>query len=231
MIDFQLDADGDLAIDPTLLLDEPTLEEVMFGAGFQLGEQPGIWQVAIDVDGAEVVIPVDLIVPEAMTSGAGRRGARLGVHGKQAARRAVGLEAAMVDHSPITVEAMEPRDVRAVVVEVAGFAALLVAKMHKIRHRRRGRPNRLSDKDAADVYRIMQVASPDEVAMTLDQLCRHAMAADATKQALSYLDELFGRRAGGGVTLAQRALRGSVDETSVATLCVSFTERVISSLQ
>jgi hypothetical protein len=58
-------------------------------------------------DGDELVIPVDLIVPEGAASGGGRRGARLGPHGNRAARRAVGLEAALVDHSTMTVAALD----------------------------------------------------------------------------------------------------------------------------
>jgi hypothetical protein len=52
------------------------------------------------VDGEELLIPIDLIVPEGAATGGGRRGARLGLHGNRAARRAVGLEAALVDHAP-----------------------------------------------------------------------------------------------------------------------------------
>ncbi len=105
--------DGDLALDPTLLGDEPELEASMRDAGFQLLEsrphrpEPGIWVATAIVEGEELVIPVDLIVPEGAASGGGRRGARLGPHGNRAARRAVGLEAAQAgvgeerEHEPV----------------------------------------------------------------------------------------------------------------------------------
>jgi hypothetical protein len=80
-------------------------------------------------------VPVDLIVPEAASTGEGRRGARLGPHGNRAARRAVGLEAALVDHSPITISALDRADARVMTAEVAGPAALIVAKAHKINDR------------------------------------------------------------------------------------------------
>jgi hypothetical protein len=86
--------DGDLALDPTLLGDDPRLEDTMRGAGFELlepaagGTEPGIWVKSELLDGQHLIIPIDLIVPEAATSGSGRRGARLGPHGKRAARRA-----------------------------------------------------------------------------------------------------------------------------------------------
>jgi hypothetical protein len=59
-------------------------------------------------------VPVDLIVPEGAAPPGGRRGVRLGTHGRQAARRAVGLEAALVDNSVMTIETLDPLDFRSV---------------------------------------------------------------------------------------------------------------------
>ena len=226
--------DGDLALDPTLLGDEPELEASMGGAGFRLWEpdggnrtEPGIWVRHERIGEQDLTFPIDLIVPEAAAADGGRRGARLGVHGNRAARRAIGLEAALIDHGAITVSALEPNDDRRFDVEVAGLAALIVAKAHKIHDRAAsGRTDRLSDKDAADVFRIMQTARPDEVASTLRELLADPIAGTVTDHALTYMDELFGRRAGIGVVMAQRALRLAVDEAQVATLCVAFAEQV-----
>ena len=68
---------------------------------------PGVWYGSAVVDGRKLDVTIDLILPEAAAPPGGRRGARLGAHGKRAARRAVGLEAALVDHSPMTVVALE----------------------------------------------------------------------------------------------------------------------------
>lgn len=46
--------------------------------------------------GDAVIVPMELIVPEGASTGEGRRGARIPPHGKRAAQRAVGLEAALV---------------------------------------------------------------------------------------------------------------------------------------
>jgi len=227
--------DGDLALDPTLLGDDPELETTMRNAGFELWEQeenrsqPGIWLRTEEVDGERLIIPIDLIVPEAAAVGApGRRGARLGAHGNRAARRAVGLEAALVDHDTMTVAALDLSDPRAIDVEVAGVAALLVAKAHKIHDRVvSGRADRLSDKDAADVVRIMQTTSPRAVGATLAELRLHPLAGEPTETALTYMSDLFGRRAGEGVAMAQRALRLAIPEAQVATLSVSFVERLL----
>jgi hypothetical protein len=225
--------DGDLALDPTLLGDDPELEATMRQAGFELWEQkdrtqPGIWLRTEKVDGEDVIIPIDLIVPEAAATGGGRRAARLGRHGDRAARRAVGLEAVLVDHDAMIVAALDPEDARTIEVEVAGVGALIVAKAHKIHDRlATGRADRLSDKDASDVVRIMQTASALDVGATLADLRLHAVARATTETALGYVADLFGRRAGDGVTMAQRALRLAIPADQVATLCVSFTERML----
>ena len=103
----------------------------MRAAGFELSlidghVEPGVWITTTTVDGNEVTVPVDLIVPDAAAAPGGRRGARLGVHGRHAARRASGLEAALVDHSPMQITALDPRDTRVVQALVAGEAALFV---------------------------------------------------------------------------------------------------------
>jgi hypothetical protein len=154
----------------------------------------------------------------------------LGVHGKRAARRAVGLEAALIDRSLLSISALEPGDSRRVIANVAGPAALLVAKMHKIHDRvASGKTDRISDKDALDVYRIMQTTEPDEISQTLRRLQDNVVAGAVTSTALEYMQELFGRRAGAGVTMAQNALRLAIDEETIATLSIAFTQRVLSS--
>jgi hypothetical protein len=84
-------------------------------------------------------------------------------------------------------------------VEVAGTAALLVSKAHKIHDRLASkRPERAEDKDASDVYRLMQTSAPDEVGDTLAQLQRDEIAGPVTTAAVGYLTNLFGRRQGRG---------------------------------
>jgi ribosomal protein L11 len=173
--------DGDLVLDPALLDDEPRLEVAMTDAGFKLLEprperpEPGIWVETVLVDGLELSVQVDLIVPEAAAAGGGRRGARLGPHGKRAARRATGLEAALVDHAPMTIASHDASDQRSFEVEVAGAAALLIAKAYKIHDRLDSpRDDRADDKDAADVYRLMQTTKPANIGERMAQLRRES---------------------------------------------------------
>jgi hypothetical protein len=224
--------DGDLTLDPSLLFDEPALEAAMRRAGFDLAVEdghvePGVWVASANVAGESVPIPVDLIVPEGAASGGGRRGARLGAHGKVATRRAVGLEAVLLDHSPMTVAALDPADARSVEVEVAEPAALLVAKAHKLHDRvASGKAARIDDKDAADVFRLMQTTKPTDVGRTLARLSQDPVAGTVTVDAITYLGELFGRRGRRGIEMAARALRIGVPEAQVETLCIAYTKRL-----
>jgi hypothetical protein len=163
--------DSDLAIDPRALLDDPRIEEAMIAAKFHRDlthPQPGSW---LSPDG----IPVDLMVPEALAGQGGRRGARIPPHSTHATRRTPGLEAAIVDNTPIMITALDPADDRELTVAVAGPAALLIAKLHKIAERK-NHPGRLIDKDAHDIYRLLVATSTTAIATRLrelaaDELC------------------------------------------------------------
>lgn len=228
--------DGDLALDPEALADTPALGELMEAAGFKLAElqgaaEPGIWQKPVRIGDAEVLIPVDLIVPTGVAPTGGTRGARLGAHGKRAARKAVGLEAALVDNDLMPVEPLEPDDRRRSRPRVAGTAALLVAKTHKLNDRiESGRLDRLDDKDASDMVRLMQRSRPEAVAEKLAELLAHPSAGPPTELAIERLQALFGGRAGAGITMAARALRGAMPEGRVRAICLAYAEELRGSL-
>ncbi len=230
--------DGDLALDPTILGDDPNLEAAMASAGLTRltsprgHSEPGTWVANARLGGEDVVIPVDLIVPQALGKPGKRGGARLGSHGKQAARLVPGIEAVLVDHQPMTIKALDPADTRSLDVKVAGVAAMLVAKAHKIHDREvGGKSHRQDDKDASDVVRLMQTTSPTDVAVTLADLMTHAMAGESTADGVRYLDELFGRRSGRGIVMATRALEFGIPAAAVETLSVSYTGRLLEALR
>ena len=224
--------DGDIALDPIVLGDTPELEATMRAAGFEIlpqpAGQPGIWTVTLDIEGVETIVPVDLIVPDAVAPPGGRRSARIAPHGRQSARKAVGLEAAIVDHSPMTIAALDPDDDRSIIVEVAGLAAMLVAKAHKISDRLKANStDRLSDKDAADVYRIMQTVSTPDLGDTLRRLRGDPIAGAVTTEALDLLREQFGVRNGPAIAMAQRSLALAIDPDQIAAVSVAFTAALL----
>ncbi|WP_202869705.1 hypothetical protein [Kribbella caucasensis] len=180
--------DSDLAVDPRQLGEHPLLEEAMKRAGFvpnPTSRQPGAWL-------SPAGIPVDLMVPEAFAGAGGKqaRGARIPPHSKMATRRARGLEAALIDHSPLEITALDPADDRRYTVKVAGTAALLVAKLHKIAERSDA-PTRLVDKDAHDSYRILIDIETAELAEAFGRLCQNKVSSAETEQALVFLTDLF----------------------------------------
>lgn len=202
-------SDGDLGLDPRTLDDEPLIQERLMAAGFELlaDNQPGLWGRKEMV--GDVVVPVELdLLVGAKLAGSGTRSANIRPHDKMTARRVPGLEAAIVDRSPMTITALDDSE-RSVEVNVAGPAALLVAKAHKI-HDRLGNPGRLTNKDAGDVYRLMVGAPQREVISTFQALINDPLVGDVTANGLKFLREQFGGPAAPGVALAIEALAGDI---------------------
>ena len=193
--------DSDLAIDPRSLDDIPLLEEAMTRAGFTrdlLHPQPGSW---LSPSG----VPVDLMVPEALVQGSGRRSARIPPHSRHATRRTPGLEAAVVDHGPMTITALDPTDRRTAKIAVAGPAALLTSKLHKLGERQ-GDPGRLVDKDAHDVYRLLVATETAGLGARLIRLLRDPLAGPATAVAIEHLRTLFAEPTGLGSVIGSLTL-------------------------
>lgn len=205
--------DSDLALDTRSLSDVPLLEDAMSEAGFRRdpdSPQPGSWLNSAG-------IPVDLMVPETLAGASGRRGARIPPHSKHAVRRAAGLEAALVDNSPMLVTSLGNGDDRAYTANVAGPAALLVAKLHKLGERQ-ATPGRLIDKDAHDLYRLLVATRTKDIAQSLRRLQTDPLAGPTTDQGLHYLADLFAAGpAATGSVMAGRAEEGIGEPVTVAT--------------
>lgn len=216
--------DGDLAVDPRELQDQPSLEVAMAAAGFQLSGNPGIWLAA--GSGAQV----DLLVPESLAFGTGRRAARIPGHGASSARRVVGLEAAIVDNEAHTLTALEPLDRRALSVRLAGPTALLVAKLHKVGERRES-PDRLVDKDALDIYRLLSAVSTPTFARVLQDLLADPISASVTRTAVTYLGELFGSADGIGSRMAARAVVPLMDGETMAQSSAALAQDLLAALE
>ena len=161
----QFTTDSDLVLDVDLLSDNPELTEALKAANFTPVREdlPGQWQGAHG-------IRVDLMtVPHQSNRPAGKRAADLTPHGKESARITPGLEAALIDNTTLTIEALGEGDTRAIDLRVAGPAALLTAKLIKLAERqrdvnaRRGNPARLKQKDALDCYRLLVVVPTQEM--------------------------------------------------------------------
>lgn len=159
------------------------------------------------------------MVPEDLADSGSRRGVRIPPHSKHAARRAPGLEAAIIDRSPMTVDSLDG-DGRSAVINVAGPAALLVAKLHKLGERVDD-PDRLNDKDAHDIYRLLVATETRDLAETVLRLRVDELSQAATAQAFTYLAQLFAAPHALGSRMAGRAEEG-VGQPETVSASVSF---------
>jgi len=222
--------DSDLGIDPGALKSRPELEEALGNAGFSRSGQPGTWVAGRRLEGRPVAVNVDLMVPEAL-GGGGRRGARLpDPHGNRAARKARGLEAALVDREIREIGALDERDTRRFRLAVAGPAALLVAKLHKI-HERVDAQSRSSDKDALDVLRLLRAVPTDTFARALGRLRADQLSAEVTGQAISYLRELFSSPDAPGSAMAARAASPLEPEDEIRASCAFLSQDLLGALE
>lgn len=205
--------DSDVALDPRQLAEDPRVEAAMRAAGFlpSINGQPGAW---VNPEG----IPVYLMVPERLAGGGGSsaRAARVPPHDKRSMRRARGIEAALIDNDLMDVASLDSSDGRSLRVKVAGPAALLIAKLHKIAERA-STPHRLDDKDAHDVYRLLRAVETEAVHSAVQGLLVDPLSAEVTEEAIGHLDALFASGAGAlGAQMAGRAEEGVGDPEQVS---------------
>lgn len=178
--------DSDIVLIPARLRPEPTLDAALIAAGFthdRSAQQPGEWSSAVEFDP-----PVELLVPAGLHGGGGRRGARIPPHSKYAARVVPGLEAAAMSYRSMTVTSLEPgRDARGIAARVASPAGLLVAKAYKIGERAETAADRLLDKDAHDLYRLLRAVALDDVVTDLRTVLNDDVAGGPSRRALAWL--------------------------------------------
>jgi hypothetical protein len=210
-------SDGDLALNPDVLDDEPLLADALLAAGFTLAVDPGTW--------TRHAVQIDLMVPAAV-GGSGRRRVRLGPHGMNVARKVKGVEAAIVDHDRFTLTALDPADPRTIEVAIAGLAALLVAKLHKLAERE-GMPTRWSPKDGIDVLRILQGGDLSTLGTTLANLEAHPIAGAVTTEARDLLRRLFGTPIAHGAAMAVRASVGVTESATIAAACTALASELL----
>lgn len=146
------------------------------------------------------------------------------------ARKAKGLEAVLVDQQFMTIAALDPDDSRSVQLTVAGPAALLVAKLHKIGERL-GHPNRQEDKDAFDVYRLLMTIPTKQFANTIPVLLSDLRSAEVTKQALIYLRDLFATDDAPGSQMAGRNVPAEEERATIAVSCAVLAHDILKEVQ
>ncbi|MFJ9634964.1 hypothetical protein ACIRU8_45465 [Streptomyces sp. NPDC101175] len=228
-------SDGDISIDPAQLGDQPLLEQAMRDAGFSLrANQSGLWERPEQIGDLTVPVEVDLLVPHQLAPLPNKkRRTELPPHNEWATKKVPGLEVAAVDRSVMTLRSLTPDDNREVDAYVAGPAALLIAKAFKLDERvteaeAKERTDRLSNKDAGDVFRIMAVVPVEKVAATFRALQSDTRVGEVAADGLLRLHKLFGGAATPGTELAVRALAGDVPERRIRALAPFYASALTS---
>lgn len=173
--------DGDFLIDADLLVMDPEMTKTLEDGGFSHGLNPGSWKspsgVAIDL----------MVVPgQSGRTSLSARAAHLPPHGKWSARPTSGLEACLVDHSPMLIRSLDPADRREYELQVAGPSALITAKLIKIEERLPQGAHRLRDKDAVDILRLLVKIETDELVAGFRLHSSDPAAAAVSAQALAF---------------------------------------------
>jgi hypothetical protein len=222
--------DADLAVDPETIGSAPAIDDLMQRAGFRQSAV-GTWAREAVVEGRDVNMEVDVMVPAAVAPGSGRRGVDLSGHDRKATRRTAGIEAALVDNDRLAVGSLQAGDARSHLIRVAGPAALLVSKLYKVSDRRETKADRQSDKDATDIYRLFQVIPSSEMNRRLAASAADLRSSDATRAALGFLEELFGRRGSVGIQMVERNLGASgPGAPAITTLSTGYVSQLLEHL-
>lgn len=218
--------DGDLALNVGVLGEEPEITTAMTKANFRPGVNPGSWLGVGDV-------AVDIMVTQSQSGRTKKtaRAARLPGHGEWAARITPGLEPAVAEHASQMLEALDPSDHRRVEVNVAGPAALLVAKAIKIEDRlidARTAANRVKEKDALDMLRLLQSV---QTADLVTGLRRHLADHDARPISLRALDFLEKAGTTPRSVLPSLAAGAAAGDRTVAPSFAALAQRLLAAVQ
>jgi hypothetical protein len=213
--------DADLALVPPLE-ETPDIERLMRAAGFSEGRQPGSWEN----DGGQV----DLLVPEALASPAGRRAARLPGHGRPTARKVSGIEGAAVDNTVQIVRALDPDDLRSSRVRVAGPGALLISKAFKLAERlEEPGQDRLADKDAFDALRLLQLPAARLVG-GITRMRDDERTRPTAEIGIEHVRRYFATADAIGSVMAGRSVEGVGDPTTVRLATSALADELLRAL-
>ncbi|HUX65551.1 MAG TPA: GSU2403 family nucleotidyltransferase fold protein [archaeon] len=217
--------DADLAFNVQTISTSPSIEIIMRGAGFELGEDgnPGRWF-------SQTNVPVDIMIPKKL-AGKGSRSAEFPNHGTRTARSAEGIEGCLVDHSIRVIGSDDPGDARSFEIFVAGPSAILIAKSFKIYERlEAGRT--LKDKDSHDVYRLLSAVNMEVLTAGLAKLLTDPLSEEVTHRGLQYIQELFADGASApGSESAGRAEENIGSPETVAQSVAALAEELLSGMR
>jgi len=99
----------------------------------------------------------------------------------------------LIDNSVLTISSFEPEDPRSYEMTVAGPAALIIAKTAKIGDRLMGSSERLTSKDAHDVYRLLLATQTELLGQLFEKLLSNPLSEIEAQTNLSAFAQLFAK--------------------------------------
>ena len=114
-------------------------------------------------------------------------------HGRDVLRITDGLDSALIDNSVLTISSFEAEDPRSYEMKVAGPAALIIAKTAKIGDRLMGSSERLTSKDAHDVYRLLLATQTELLGQLFQKLLSNPISASESQIGLTAFTQLFAK--------------------------------------
>ena len=126
--------------------------------------------------------------------------------------------------------ALDPGDLRRLPVKVAGPAALLVAKLHKLAERLND-PRQQRPKDALDIYRLLTAVPTDDLVKALLRLHETDLSAATSVEAMTYLDRQFSTASASGSSMAASIVGPGDDPDTVAASCAALTQDLLAAFQ
>ena len=136
-----------------------------------------------------------------------------------------------MSRNPMNVRALADGDDRSYDINVAGPAALLVAKVHKLSDRIDAEDNRrINTKDAFDVFRLLQAVETMELIDEVDLLTATEVSAEVTAEAMAGFRELFGTPTSVGTLLVADHVMGIEDRDVIIASSVALNQEWIETM-
>lgn len=170
---------------------------------------------------------MDLLVADAMSAEKGKRAAVLTGQDARAARYVYGIEAALYDNGPLVVAALDNADPRSFEIAVAGPAALLIAKLIKLKERLFS--GKLDAKDAFEIYRLLQ-GDARAIAQGWLRAESEALSRPVAAVAEEALRELFAADGSRGAEIAGDFARGRDDPATVSQSARALAQELVATL-
>jgi hypothetical protein len=105
-----------------------------------------------------------------------------------------------------------------------------VAKIHRIADRV-GAQDRVRDKDALHVLRLLRAVETEELAERIRELSQASLSADVTAAAIELLPALFGKLDSEGVAMAVRSVGEAEDPATIAGSLIALVAELLGRLE